>query len=134
MTAQQELLQLKERLQRQIAVLQAEMASVDKTIQLLEREGRPTAMSAAIQDKRYAKLGLSDAIRAILTDEFTLPSEIRNVMLSGGYSAPDKASLLSSVFATLKRMDGKDAEGEKIDGKMHYRKRQSGAEVTPIAV
>jgi hypothetical protein len=40
MSAQQELLQLKERLQKQISVLEAEMATVDKAIQLLDREGK----------------------------------------------------------------------------------------------
>ena len=43
MQAKQELLQLKERLQKQILVLETEMTTVDKAIQLLDRESRVVA-------------------------------------------------------------------------------------------
>jgi len=126
MSAQQELLQLKGRLQKQISVLEAEMATVDKAIQLLDREGKfATATGTTGQDKRFSKMGLSEACREIVGSNWTLPSEVRNQMLQGGFKTADKAGLLSSVFATLKRLATKDLEGAKIDGKMRYRKRQS---------
>jgi len=128
MSAQQELLQLKERLQKQISVLEGEMATVDKAIQLLNREGKPGGVSAPIppvQDKRFARMGLSEACREIVGAEWILPSEVRNQMLQGGFRTDDKAGLLSSVFATLKRLATKDLEGAKIEGKMRYRKRRS---------
>ena len=103
------------------------MATVDKAVQLLDREGKfaATTFTATAQDKRFSKMGLSEACRAIVGGEWTLPSEVRNQMLQGGFKTDDKAGLLSSVFATLKRLATKDLEGAKIEGKMRYRKRQS---------
>ena len=128
MSAQQELLQLKERLQKQISVLEGEMATVDKAIQLLNREGKSggaPSQASPISDKRFARMGLSEACREIVGTEWILPSDVRNQMLQGGFKTDDKAGLLSSVFATLKRLATKDLEGAKIEGKMRYRKRQS---------
>lgn len=125
MEANHELMQLKQRLQRQITVLESEMATVDKAIQLLEREGHAGANGN--QDKRFRKVGLSDACRQIVGDEWILPSAVRNQIMQGGYRNNDKAKLLAAVFATLKRLGKKEFEGKRIDGKMHYRKRQAAA-------
>jgi hypothetical protein len=70
-------------------------------------------------------MGLSEACREIVGNDWILPSEVRNQMLHGSFKTDDRAGLLSSVFATLRRLATKDLEGAKIDGKMRYRKRQS---------
>lgn len=127
MQAKAELLQLKGKLQKQISVLESEMATVDKAIQLLEREDRVVGATGS-QDKRFRKLGLSDACRHIVDSEWISPAEVRNNMMQGGFKNDDKAKLLGSVFATLKRLATKgELEGKKIDGKMKYRKRQPAA-------
>jgi len=126
MQAKQELIQLKGRLQSQISVLESEMATVDAAIQLLEREHNSGA--TGLHDNRFRKLGLSDACRQTVGSDWILPSEVRNQMMNGGFKAADKSKLLSSVFATLKRLSTKgELEGKKIDGKMKYRKRQLAA-------
>jgi hypothetical protein len=125
MQAREELTQLKDKLRKQISVLEAEMETVDSAIRLLEREHQQPS-ATGVQSRRFAKTGLSDACREIVGSEWILPSEVRNRMTQGGYKA-EKAKLLSSVFATLKRLAGKELEGKKIDGKMKYRKRQPAA-------
>lgn len=122
MQAKNELLQLKARLQKQIAVLQSEMVVVDKAIQLLERENHSETNGS--QDKKFRKAGLSDACRQIVGDDWISPTEVRNELMQGGYPNDDKSKLLAAVFATLKRLGKKQMEGKKIDGKMKYRKRQ----------
>jgi hypothetical protein len=124
MAAKHELLQLKDKLQKQISILESEMATVDKAIQLLEREDRVGGATGP-QDKRFRKLGLSATCRKIVGSEWLAPSEVRNQMMQGGYKSVDKSKLLGYVFATLKRLAAKgEMEGKKVDGKMKYRKRQ----------
>jgi hypothetical protein len=126
MQAKHELMRLKDKLQRQIAVLESEMATVDKAIQLLERETSP-GVNGLHKDKRFAKAGLSDALRQIVGSEWISPAEARDQMLDGGFRAGSKAKLLSAVYATLKRLGTNELEGKKIDGKMKYRRRQLAA-------
>src|ERR1700683_2611063 len=124
MQATQELLQLKVKLQKHIFVLQAELETVDKAIQLLEREDRAPGATGP-QDRRFSKLGLSDACRQIVAAEWISPAEGRNSMMQGGFKHDSKGKLLGSVFATLKRLAAKgEMEGKKVDGRMKYRKRQ----------
>lgn len=122
MDAKQELMQLKNKLQKQIAVLESEMRTVDAAIQLLERENQVGATGP--HDKRFRKVGLSDACRQIVGSEWISPAEVRNQMMQGGFKNDDKAKLLGAVFATLKRIAKKEIEGKKVDGKMKYRTRQ----------
>ena len=122
MQAKQELMQLKDRLQRQIAVLESEMATVDKAIQLLDREDQ--SGTTGPRDTRFRKVGLSDACRQIVSDDWISPTEVRNQLMQGGFKNNDKSKLLAAVFATLKRLAKKEFEGKKVDGKMKYRKRQ----------
>jgi len=126
MQAKQELAQLKEKLQRHIAVLNAEMDTVDKAIRLLDRENESSGVTGH-QDKRFAKVGLSDTCRQIVGNEWISPAEVRDVMMQGGYRKADKGKLLGSVFATLKRLSKNELEGKRVDGKMKYRKRQPAA-------
>jgi len=122
MQARDELIRLREKLRAQISVLESEMATVDKAIQLLERENHSGA--AGTQDKRFHKLGLSDACRQIVGSEWISPAEVRDQMMRGGFKNHNKSKLLGSVFATLKRLAKNELEGKKMDGKMKYRKRQ----------
>lgn len=126
MQAKQELTQLKEKLQKHIAVLNAEMDTVDKAIRLLDRENESSGVTGQ-QDKRFAKVGLSDTCRQIVGNEWISPTEVRDAMMQGGYKKADKGKLLGSVFATLKRLSKSELEGKRVDGKMKYRKRQAAA-------
>jgi hypothetical protein len=132
MQAREELTKLKERLRRQISVLESEMATVDKAIGLLEREHQQSE-TAGPQDRRFRKLGLSDACRQIVGSEWISPMEVRDHMMNGGYKSDDKAALLASVYVTLKRLAMKELEGRKVDGKMKYRQRQPAAMVAADA-
>lgn len=128
MQAKKELMQLNEKLQQQIAVLQAEQATVYKAIQLLERENLSGATPTGSQDHRFRKVGLSDTCRKIMGSDWASPLEVREQMVLGGYKVADKSKLLGYVFATLKRLAAKgELEGRKVDGKMKYRKRQPAA-------
>jgi hypothetical protein len=128
MTARTELLQLKERLSKQIAVLESEMATVDRAIQLLEREHQSGSGGASgSQDKRFRNVGLADACRQIVGSDWISPSEVRNYMMQGGFKNTNKARLLGGVFATLKRLGETELEGKRVDGKLKYRKRQAAA-------
>lgn len=126
MQAKIELLKLKERIRRQIITLESELATVDRTIELLERENPQSGAAAENQhrDRRFAKLGLSDAIRQVIAGEWLTPSEVRDELLRGGYAIDDKKKLLGYVFATAKRLAEKgDLEGSKVEGRLKYRKR-----------
>lgn len=124
MQAIQELMQLKEGLQKHIGVLQSEMATVDKAIQLLEREGQRSTQT--INEKQFSKTGLSDACRLIVGNEWISPGEIRDRMIQGGFKNNGKSKLLGSVFATCKRLAASEEfDVGRVDEKQKYRKRQS---------
>jgi hypothetical protein len=125
MEAVRELLALKAHLETQLRNIHAELDAVNKTITVLQRD-RPTS-GRNTHRKEFSKLGLTDSIRAALTGEFQTPVQIRNAMLEGGYAAKDRASLLNSVYATVKRLADKtkEAEAGKINGVNAYRKAQS---------
>jgi hypothetical protein len=126
MQAKQELTRLKEKLQKHIAVLNAEMETVDKAIGLLERENESGATSGP-HDRKYRSMGLSETCRKIIGSEWISPAEVRDQMVRGGFKTEEKSNLLAAVYATLKRLTKKELEGKKIDGKMKYRKRQPAA-------
>jgi hypothetical protein len=134
MQATQQLTQLKERLRRQIAVLESELNTVDKAIQLLEREHVAGAGDQPYQDRRYAKMGLTDACRLVIGSEWLAPVQVRDEMLRGGFNIEQKKKLLGYCFATLKRLAQKgDLEGKQIDGKLKYRKREPATGVAEAA-
>src|SRR5260370_6793541 len=88
MQAKQELMQLKEKLRKHIAELNAEMDTVDKAIRLLERES--ASGITGHQDRQFRNSGLSEACRQIVGAEWILPSEVRNKMMQGGYKSASK--------------------------------------------
>jgi hypothetical protein len=123
MQAKRELTQLRERLKQQIAALESEMATIDKAIELLEREDQSSPN--APYGKRFRKVGLSDAIRQVVASVWISPTEVRDELMHGGYPNEDKNKLLASVFATMKRL-GKSGgfEVRRIEGKLKYRVQQ----------
>jgi hypothetical protein len=131
MEATHELMKLKEKLLKQIAVLQAEMDTVDRAIQLLAREDRAGANGS--QNKRFRKSGLSESIRQVVESDWISPTEVRDLLMHGGYRNADKAKLLGSVFATMKRLGKTEFEMRKLEGKLKYRKKQAAANESAAA-
>lgn len=124
MEAIKELTRIKDKLQAQIHSLEVETAAIEKAIQLLERENRPETV--LVQEKRFSKLGLSDACREIAGAEWLSPLEVREQLMRGGFKSDDKVKLLNSVFATLKRLAKMgELEARRVDSKLKYRKRQA---------
>jgi hypothetical protein len=124
-----ELTVVRERLENQLRSIHAELDAVSKTIALLQRERSAATASPQAQSKEFAKMGLSEGIRAALTQDFQTPVNIRDSMLRGGFPA-QKSKLLNSVYATLKRLatKGREVEAGKIDGINAYRKKQFASE------
>jgi hypothetical protein len=125
MQAKEELTQLRGRLSEQITALESEMAIVDKTIELLEREDRSSRTASRAQ--RFRKVGLSDAIRQIVASEWVSPTEVRDELMRGGYPNGDKSKLLGSVFATMKRLGNSVLEVKRIDDKLKYRAKPASS-------
>jgi isoaspartyl peptidase/L-asparaginase-like protein (Ntn-hydrolase superfamily) len=133
MEAIRELERIRERLGGQLRVLQSELDAVNKAIQLLQREQASAGTPAEAQ--RFAKAGLAESIRQVVGTVFTVPRQIRNRMLEGGYRAPSKAKLLNAVYATCKRLAEKgEFEAGKVDGKLAFRKKGQPEERTPPMV
>jgi hypothetical protein len=108
-----ELERRRDKVVEQLREKQSELSAIHKIIEGMQRDGiRPTAgrssRNGAKRDKRLAKLGLSEAIRAVALD-WIAPSDIRNALLEQGYKHTAKSPLLGGVFATCKRLalDGK---------------------------
>jgi hypothetical protein len=121
MEAVKELVRLRERIQVQLRELQLEFDVVNKAIQLLEREGQPE-----VNDKRFAKMGLSEACRQIVNGDWITPSGVRDILMRGGFKNENKSKLLGYVFATLKRLQqASEFEVKRIDDRLKYRKKQA---------
>jgi hypothetical protein len=122
MDAIHELSDMRNKLENQIRTLKSELEAVEKTIQLLKRENATTSPRNA-EDKSFSRIGLTEACRKSIGDEWISPSEIREQLLKRGFKTPNKAKLLNAVFATLRRLAAKgEFEGQRIDGKLKYRK------------
>jgi hypothetical protein len=145
MSAIAELLTLKQRLEVQIDSLRAELETISKTITILEREtpsGSPqlvlseNAQAAPLRDlgsESIMSLGLTDRCLALISHEWVAPVTIRDRLLATKYHMTDKGKLLSSTYATLKRLaDQQKLESKTIEGKAHYR-RPSSTDVTAAA-
>jgi hypothetical protein len=105
----QELRRIKSRLEGTIRSSQSELDVINKAIELVEREQgtSPKAFLLGTGENRdFAKLGLTEAIRKCVGSEFVIPSEVRDTMLMGGFPVPKagKGRLLNYVFVTLKRL------------------------------
>ena len=137
MEATLQLQQLKGLLESQIFDLQLELDTIDKTIKILERENpgtsppltlpggmMPASVPQSVVGIAEKGLGLSDLCRKIMGDSWKAPLDVRDALIALGYPNPDKGKLLSSVFATLKRMQGAgEMESRKTSGRMEFHKR-----------
>lgn len=133
MQAKRELTQLKERLKQQIAGLESEMATIDRAIQLLEREDQSSPNS--LRRRRFRNVGLSDAIRQVVASEWISPTEVRDELMHGGYPNEDKNKLLASVFATMKRLGASGGlEVKRVEGKLKYRVQHRASSANQEAV
>jgi len=124
----QELMRVRAGIQDQLRESQSELQAVDTTIKLLQRERQSNIETT--NTKEFAKGGLSDACRGILGSELVTPLQVRDRLMLGGYPAKSKSKLLSSVYATVKRLAMRgEIEAGKLGGKSAYRKKppaQSG--------
>jgi hypothetical protein len=116
---------LKSRLEAQIATTQADLEAVARAIRLLERETPETLSQMSPEAANVAgntprpimPAGLSDLCRQIIEDQWIAPLNVRDRLMELGYPNTDKHRLLSSVYATLKRLaDNGELESRKIDG------------------
>jgi len=132
-----ELLDLKLRLESQIGMLTSELETISRTITILEREhpgevaqmifehpvaGAPRRASVTIPPSEQ---GLSERCLTLLADEWTPPATVRDRLIETRYHVTNKTKLLSSVYATLKRLQSQGrAEAERHKGILVYRKSQ----------
>ncbi|MEP6536094.1 MAG: hypothetical protein ABJF23_12285 [Bryobacteraceae bacterium] len=136
MQAIRELEQLQRRLEAQIALIQAELDTISKTIKILEREtpGAAAQMTVPVvaSEQRIPPtpitepkaIGLSDLCRQIMGDHWMAPVDVRDQLMEMGYHNTDKGKLLSSVYATLKRLsDSGEMESRKESGRTEFRRR-----------
>lgn len=120
-----ELERRRDKVQDQLREKQSELEAINKIIGGMHRDGvnvkNAHGTRNGTQTKAFARLGLTDAIRAVAT-EWTPPSGIRDVLLNGGYRHKAKSPLLGNIFATCKRL-AKDGELEvrEMSGRKEYR-------------
>ena len=130
-----ELERRREKVREQLRAKQAEIEAINRIIDGMQRDGtanisngRARRTTGTRGGGRFAKLGLSDAIRAVAI-EWKAPSDIRDAMVAGGYKHTAKSPLLGGVFSTCKRMaeDG-EFEVRENTGRKEYRvKPESGS-------
>lgn len=135
MSAVAELFSLKGRLELQIKDLQSELDVISQTIKILERENGTSAQmplpeivkpTTLRREPEAPTLGLTDQCLSFLEDTWVAPSTIRDRLLQNNYHMTDKSKLLSSVYATLKRLcDQGRAESQKSSGNTVFRRVQS---------
>jgi len=126
MEAREELLEIKQRLLGRIDALQDELVIVDKSIQLIEREGKlesvrvqPLKNDSPGTQGEFATMGLTDSCQQLLDSaDLRSPTEVRDLLIQGGYPKTDRKKLLASVYATLKRL--------RVAGKVERRKTSHG--------
>ena len=137
MQAIRELDQLKRRLESQITEIQNELETISRTIKILEREipGASPQMNFPVLSNTSSTSplpgvgpktqGLSDLCRQILRERWMSPAEVRDRLLDMGYHNTDKNKLLSSVYATLKRLaeKTKELETRKANGRTEFHMR-----------
>ena len=144
MQAIRELEELRKRLEAQLSIIQGEIDTISRTIKIIEREtpnaspqmNLPSVVTPALGESTNAvaspaphvvknELGLSALCRQIASD-WIAPSEVRDKLLSTGYHNTDKNKLLSSVYATLKRLsDNGHMDARKENGRTEFRTRNA---------
>ena len=133
MQAVLELTRVRQKLQEKIVALQSELTSIDRAIEILERES-PSRVNTVngSSGRQFKKKGLSESCLAIVGSDFVKPSIVRDRLMAGGYPVKSRTKLLSSVFATLSRLAklGK-LEAGAIDGRRVFRKLIEKLEVSP---
>ena len=124
MNALTELRRLQRVLLDTLATVQLEADSINKAIEILEREQNKLADQNA-NGKEFSNIGLADACRKIIRSEFISPLEVRNQLVAGGYPFKStKGKLLGSVYSTIKRSERKgELEAQKEDGRWCFRKK-----------
>jgi hypothetical protein len=131
-----ELERLRARLESQMQAIRAELDTISKTIKILEREipGVSPQMNLPVvtlsqhpASVHNEAKGLSDLCREFLGEKWMGPTEVRDVLLMRGYHNTDRGKLLSSVYATLKRLTEKtrELESRKTDGRTEFHKLAS---------
>jgi hypothetical protein len=120
-----ELERRRDKVQDQMREKQSELEAISRIISGMQREGISAknrhATRNGTQTKTFARIGLTDAIRAVAT-EWGAPSGIRAILLNGGYRHTAKSPLLGNIFATCKRL-AKEGEFEvrEMSGRKEYR-------------
>ncbi len=127
MEAIRELNRVKASLEGRQRAVQAELDTVNRTIQILQREQQLGVNGS--QAKTFAKSGLSNSCREIVKSDFRTAVEVRDQLMQGGYksSGSEKmGKLLNSVYATLNRLaKNGELEVQNMDGKRAFRKKQT---------
>lgn len=130
--------QLKERLEGHIAVIQAELDTINKTIQIWQREIPGASPQMTLPDVQgnitlpavtgsavpldNKTIGLSAMCRRLTADSWVSPTDVRDALLANGYHNTNKGKLLSSVYATLKRLaESGELKVRKDEGRTEYR-------------
>lgn len=134
MSAVAELFSLKDRIEHQINDLQTELNVISQTIRILEREHGISAQMplpeiarpiTASRELEVVPKGLTDQCLGFLEDDWVAPSTIRDRLIQNNYHMTDRSKLLSSVYATLKRLcDQGRAESQKLSGNSVFRRVQ----------
>ena len=132
MQAVLELTRVRQKLQQKVEALQEEVTSIDRAIRVLEREN-PSRINTVngSSGRQFKKMGLSESCLAIVGGDLVKPSTVRDRLTAGGYPMQTKTKLLSSVFATLRRLaDRGQLEAGTIDGKRAFRRHVEKLEVS----
>ena len=124
MDAIRELTKLQQRKHDQLCALQVEVDTIDKAIELLERENQSEGLTST--SKEFAKTGFADGCRSIVGPEFVTPPEVRDRLIRGGFKHESKIKVLGGVYSTLKRLAGPNGpfEAGTMNGKKAYRMKQ----------
>ena len=134
MNALTELRRLQQALVDTLATVQLEADSVNKAIEIFEREQNKLADQSArrANGKEFSGMGLADSCRKIVGSKFISPLEVRNELVAGGYPIKStKGKLLGSVYSTMRRSQIKgDFEARKEDGRWYFRKKSKKGEIT----
>ena len=110
-----------------LATVQLEVDSVNKAIEIFEREQNKLADQSArrANGEEFSDMGLANSCRKIVGSKFISPLEVRNELVAGGYPIKStKGKLLGSVYATMRRDQKKgEFEARKEDGRWCFRKK-----------
>lgn len=132
-----ELERLKGRLEAQMAALQAEHETISKAIRILERENPDSTPQMILSDtipvqinapiRPTPEIGLTERCLKIMGDGWMGPADIRDRLLAEKYHNQDKGKLLSSVYATLKRLKGQSKleSRQNENGRTEFRRLQA---------